>query len=42
MEVFLIRLVDMCFNGMFTDPLCMYIRPSGRSVFNQIGGHGFQ
>ena len=38
----LIRLVDICFSGVFSDPHCKYTRPEGGSGFNQIGGHNFQ
>ena len=37
----LIRLVDMGFNGMFSDSYCRYTGPTGKSGFNQVGGHGF-
>ena len=39
---FLIRLVDMGFSRMFSDPHCRYTEPSGGSHVDQIGGHGFQ
>ena len=37
-----IRLVDMGFNRMFSDPHCCYTGPTGGFGLNQIGGHGFQ
>ena len=40
--VMLIRLVDMGFSEMFSDPHCGYTGPTGGSYVNQIGGHGFQ
>ena len=42
MNLVLIRLVDMAFSGMFSDPHCRYTGPTCESGFNQIGGHGFQ
>ena len=41
MDLILIRLVDMSFQGMFSDPHCRYAGPTGGSGFNQIGGHEF-
>ena len=41
-DLVLYRLVDMDFSGMFSDPHCIYTRPTGRPGFIQIGGHGFQ
>ena len=38
----LIRLMDMGFNEMFSYPHCRYTGPTGKSGFNQVGGHGFQ
>ena len=38
----LIRLMDMSFNEMFSDPHSRYIGPTGGYHFNQIGGHEFQ
>ena len=42
MDTVLIRLVDMCFNRMFSDDHCRNIGPTGGYSFNQIGGHVFQ
>ena len=41
-DLVLIRLVDMDFIEMVTDPHCGYTGPTGGSYVNQIGGHGFQ
>ena len=41
-DLVLIRLVDMGFNGMFSYPHCRYTLDIGGSGFKQIGGHGFQ
>ena len=41
-DLVLIRLVDRGFNGMFSNPHCMYTGSTGGSGFNQIGGQGFQ
>ena len=41
-DLILIRLMDMSFSVMFSDPHCRYTMPSGRSHVDQIGGHGFQ
>ena len=49
MDLVLIRLVDIGFNTMFSDPHCRYVQPSGGFVlirlvdigFNQIGRHWF-
>ena len=38
----LIRLVDVCFSGVFSDPHCKYTMPEGGSGFNHISGHDFQ
>ena len=40
-DVMLIRLVDMSFSEMFSDPHYRYTMPSGGSHVDQIGGHGF-
>ena len=40
-DLVLIRLMDNAFNGMFSDPFCRYTGLTGRSSFNQVGGHGF-
>ena len=40
-DLILIRLVDMSFQGMFSDPHYRYAGPTGGSDFNQIGGHEF-
>ena len=42
MDLGLIRLVDMDFEGMFIYLHYRYTGPIGGSGFNQIGGHGFQ
>ena len=44
MSLALIRLMDMGFKWLFSDPHSMYLRlrPTGESGFNQIDGHGFQ
>ena len=42
MDLVLIRLVDMGFNVMFSDPHCRYTGSTGGSGYNLIGGHGFQ
>ena len=42
LDLVLIRLGDMSFNGMFSDLYCRYTGPEGGSGFNQIGGHDFQ
>ena len=42
MELVLIRLVDMSFNRMFSDPHYKYTWPTYGSGFNLIGGHEFQ
>ena len=42
MDLGLIRLVDMGFNGMFIYLYYRYTGPIGGSGFNQIGGHGFR
>ena len=42
MNLVLIRLVDMGFSGLFSDPHCRYLGPTCGFGFNQIGGHGFQ
>ena len=41
-DLVLFRFVDMGFNGMFSDPFCRYTGLTSESVFNQIGGQGFQ
>ena len=41
MDLVLIRPVDMGFNGMISDPHCMYTEPIGGSGFNQTSGYGF-
>ena len=41
-DLVLIRLVDMGFNGMFSDSCCGYTEPTCGSIFNLVGGHGFQ
>ena len=38
----LIRLVDICFSGVFSDPHCGYTQLEGGSCFNHISGHDFQ
>ena len=40
-DLVLIRLVDMGFRGMFSDPYCRCTGPTYVSGFNQTGGHGF-
>ena len=42
MDLVLIKLVDMGFNRMFSDPHCRYTEPIGGSGVNKIGRHGFQ
>ena len=42
LDLVLIRLEDMSFNGMFSDPHFRYTGPEGGSGFNQIGGHELQ
>ena len=42
MDLVLIRLVDMNFNGVFSDVHRSCIGYSGGSGFNQIGGHELQ
>ena len=42
MSLALIRLMDMGFKWLFSDPHSTYLRPTGESGFNQIDGHGFQ
>ena len=42
MDFVLIKLLDMTFNRMFSDPLCWSIGPAGGFCFNQIAGHDFQ
>ena len=37
MDLVLIRLEDMSFNGMFSDLYCRYRGPTAGSGFNQIG-----
>ena len=39
-DLVLIRFLDMGFNGMLSDPCCMYTGPTCGFGFNQIGGHG--
>ena len=41
-DLVLIRLMDMGFNGMFSNPHCRYTRPTYGYSFNQIGGHEVQ
>ena len=38
-DLTLIRLVDIGYSGMFSDPHCMYTRLTSGFDFNQIGGH---
>ena len=42
MDLVLIKLVDLSFNGVFLDPHCRYTQPTGGSSFNQTGGHEFE
>ena len=42
MDLVLIRLVDMRFNRIVSDPHSRYTGPTCRFGVNQIGGHGFQ
>ena len=41
-NLLLIRLVNMGFNGMFSDLHCIYRGLTEESAFNQIGEHWFQ
>ena len=40
-NLLLIRLVNMGFNGMFSDLHCIYTGLTEEPAFNQIGEHGF-
>ena len=41
MGLVLVRLVDMGFNRMFSDPYYRYTGTTCGSSFSQTGGHGF-
>ena len=41
-DLILIKLMDMGYNEIFSDPHCSYILPTGGSGVNHIGGHAFQ
>ena len=42
MDLVLIKLVDMDFDGIFSEPHQRYLGFTGGSDCNQIGGHEFQ
>ena len=42
MDLVVIKLVDIGFNRMFSDPHCRYTGPISGSDVNTIGRHGFQ
>ena len=42
LQLVLIRMEDIIFNRMFSDPYCRYTGPTGGSGFAHIGGHDFQ